>query len=155
PPAPVTSSTSTVWPRLFVMRSAMMRAIVSVGPPAENGTTTVTGFAGKLCAMAPPPQRASASAKTLEPDRLTIPARITCRVVAAIEPPDELSAAELVVVVDVDDLVAAVLEAGGDLGREAAFLDAHVHALHKAEARAVAGRLRALAVVGDAHHDLR
>src|ERR1041385_5618849 len=43
PPAPVTFSTRTVWPRLFVIRSAMMRAIVSVGPPAENGTTTVTG----------------------------------------------------------------------------------------------------------------
>ena len=36
-----------------------------------------------------------------------------------------------------------------------AVLDAHVHALHTAEARAVAGRLRVLAVVGDAHHHLR
>jgi hypothetical protein len=42
------SSTTTGCPRLFVIRSAMIRAIVSVGPPAENGTTIVTGRVGKL-----------------------------------------------------------------------------------------------------------
>src|SRR5205085_3845082 len=52
PPAPVTFSTTTVCPRLFVIRSAMIRAIVSVGPPAENGTTIVTGRVGKFCADA-------------------------------------------------------------------------------------------------------
>src|SRR5438105_6708941 len=50
PPAPVTFSTTTVCPMLFAIRSAMIRAIVSVGPPAENGTTIVTGRVGKFCA---------------------------------------------------------------------------------------------------------
>src|ERR1700694_1342921 len=62
PPAPVTFSTTTVCPRLFVIRSAMIRAIVSVGPPAENGTTIVTGRVGKFCANAAL-QQAIATAK--------------------------------------------------------------------------------------------
>src|SRR5678815_4416598 len=64
PPAPVTFSTTTVCPRLFVIRSAMMRAIVSVGPPAENGTTIATGRAGKFCADAALQQAASATVKS-------------------------------------------------------------------------------------------
>src|SRR6266850_6931668 len=64
PPAPVTFSTTTVCPRLFVIRSAMMRAIVSVGPPAENGTTIATGRAGKLCADAAPQQETTATTKS-------------------------------------------------------------------------------------------
>src|SRR3954465_7436397 len=64
PPAPVTFSTTTVWPRLFVIRSAMIRAIVSVGPPAENGTTTVTGRTGKFCADAALQQKAAANASS-------------------------------------------------------------------------------------------
>src|ERR1044071_3528172 len=64
PPAPVTFSTTTVWPRLFVIRSAMIRAIVSVGPPAENGTTIATGRAGKFCADATPKQDITAAAKS-------------------------------------------------------------------------------------------
>src|SRR4051812_23932062 len=62
PPAPVTFSTTTVCPRLFVIRSATIRAIVSVGPPAENGTTTVTGRVGKFCAN-PVLQQSIATAK--------------------------------------------------------------------------------------------
>src|SRR6185295_2210107 len=64
PPAPVVLSTTTVWPIALVMRAAMMRAIVSVGPPAENGTTIVTGLAGKPCAEAASaiPQRTSTTA---------------------------------------------------------------------------------------------
>jgi hypothetical protein len=46
PPAPVTFSTMTVWPSERPMRSAMIRAMVSVGPPAENGTVSVMERAG-------------------------------------------------------------------------------------------------------------
>src|SRR5688572_9603631 len=35
------------------MRSAIRRAMVSVGPPAENGTMTVIGRLGNPCANAP------------------------------------------------------------------------------------------------------
>jgi len=42
----VVFSTTTVWPSDLPMRSAMMRPIVSVGPPAENGTISVTARAG-------------------------------------------------------------------------------------------------------------
>src|SRR5258708_2202091 len=52
PPAPVTFSTTTVWPNARPMRSAMMRAMVSVGPPAANGTVTVTGREGYAWAAA-------------------------------------------------------------------------------------------------------
>src|SRR3954469_11062838 len=67
PPAPVTFSTTTVWPRLLVMRSAMMRPMVSVGPPAEKGTTIVIGFVGNFCAEAALAVRTSASAKSRMP----------------------------------------------------------------------------------------
>src|SRR4051812_14272613 len=52
PPAPPTVSTTTVWPSGARMYSAMMRAAVSVEPPGGKGTTSVTGFAGKVCANA-------------------------------------------------------------------------------------------------------
>src|SRR5580765_1090882 len=39
----------------------MIRAIVSVGPPAENGTTIVTGRVGKFCADAAVQQETTAS----------------------------------------------------------------------------------------------
>jgi hypothetical protein len=41
PPAPVTFSMTTGWPSEVLMRSATMRASVSTGPPAANGTTIV------------------------------------------------------------------------------------------------------------------
>src|SRR4029434_8469629 len=69
------------------------------------------------------------------------------------ELPDHLAAAELVVVVHRHDAVPAALQLL-ERGRREAVLDAHVHALHDPKARAVAGRLRALLVVGDAHHHL-
>src|SRR5262249_59219578 len=68
--------------------------------------------------------------------------------------PDRLAAAELVVVVDGDDAVPELSQAIDDLRRHDV-LDADVEPLHPAEARAVARRLRVLAVVGDAHHHLR
>src|SRR5688572_23846350 len=94
------------------------------------------------------------SISTLETDCLTVSARIARREIAAVELPDELRGSELVVVVDRDDAMAAALQLFQRRGREARFLDADVHALHEAKARAVAGRLRALAIVGDAHHHL-
>jgi hypothetical protein len=50
PAAPATLSTITVCPRASRNPSAITRAIVSVGPPAENGTTMVMGFDGYDCA---------------------------------------------------------------------------------------------------------
>jgi len=46
PAAPVGFSTMTDWPSVTVIRSARMRASVSVGPPAGNGTTMVMGRDG-------------------------------------------------------------------------------------------------------------
>src|SRR6266540_6968004 len=90
----------------------------------------------------------------LETYCLPVAARIAGGEVAAVELPDHLTAAELIVVVHRHDAVPAapqLLDRGGG----EAVLDAHVHALHDAEARTVAGRLRALVVVGDAHQHLR
>src|SRR5215207_7824414 len=42
PPAPVTFSTTTGWPRSLAMPSATMREITSVGPPAANGTAAAS-----------------------------------------------------------------------------------------------------------------
>ena len=43
-PAPVTFSMMIDWPSVSFMWSPMMRAIVSVGPPAGNGTMMVIGL---------------------------------------------------------------------------------------------------------------
>src|SRR5262245_20549506 len=51
-PAPVMFSTITGWPSDTRMRSERMRANVSVGPPAGNGTMRVTGRDGKVSACA-------------------------------------------------------------------------------------------------------
>ena len=45
-PAPVTVSTRIDWPSVLLMCSLMIRATVSVGPPAGNGTMSVIGFDG-------------------------------------------------------------------------------------------------------------
>src|SRR5687768_12411755 len=66
----------------------------------------------------------------LEADRLSVAARIARRQIAAVELPDELRRAELVVVVDVHDAMAAALELLQGLRGEASFLDAHIAALH-------------------------
>ena len=52
PPAPAVFSITTGWPSERAMRSPRMRAIVSVGPPAANGTTTVMGREGYAWAAA-------------------------------------------------------------------------------------------------------
>jgi hypothetical protein len=46
PPAPVTFSTTTCWPKAFDIGVAIRRATVSEGPPAWNGATTVTNRVG-------------------------------------------------------------------------------------------------------------
>src|SRR5690606_21358908 len=89
-----------------------------------------------------------------ESDRLPVAARIARREIAAVQLPDKLRAAELVVIVHRHDPMPARLQCF-DGGRREAVLDADLHALHDTEARAVAGGLRALAVVGDAHQHLR
>src|SRR5438552_11089197 len=52
PPAPATLSTITCCPSNCDMRGEMMRATTSIGPPAANGTTMVTGRPGQSCAAA-------------------------------------------------------------------------------------------------------
>src|SRR5437868_8388228 len=91
----------------------------------------------------------------LKAHRLPIAPRIARDEVAALERPDELRAAELVVVIEGHDAMAAALQLFQGRGRKTVFLNGDIHALDEAEARAVARRLRALTVVGNAHHDLR
>src|SRR5215470_18741040 len=50
PPAPPRFSTTTCWPSVLLMRSATSRARASLPPPAGNGTTSVIGRDGKVCA---------------------------------------------------------------------------------------------------------
>src|SRR5262245_21216747 len=89
----------------------------------------------------------------LETHRLPVASRSTGGEVAAVELPDHLAAAELVVVVHRHDVVPAALQLIKRGGREAVF-NAHVHPLHDAEARTVTCSLGALIVVGDPHHHL-
>src|ERR1700760_3387372 len=67
PPAPPTFSTITGWPSDVFIRSLTMRATMSVMPPGGNGTIRVTGFDGKLSALAPATQ-ASATSSTAKRD---------------------------------------------------------------------------------------
>ncbi len=48
PPAPPTFSTMKGWPKLLLRSSATMRPMMSTVPPAEKGTTMVTGREGQL-----------------------------------------------------------------------------------------------------------
>src|SRR5262245_10268367 len=52
PDAPVTFSITTGCPSDARMPSAMRRALVSIAPPGETGTTMVIGRDGKACAPA-------------------------------------------------------------------------------------------------------
>src|SRR5262245_32063970 len=52
PPAPATFSTTNCCPSARESCSATMRPVMSAGPPAANGTMTVTARAGQLCADA-------------------------------------------------------------------------------------------------------
>src|SRR5262245_16302389 len=49
PVAPARLSMTIGWPSSSVMRGPIRRAVMSVGPPAENGTTMRIGLAGKGC----------------------------------------------------------------------------------------------------------
>src|ERR1700750_2823623 len=55
PVAQGTFSMITGWPRASCKPSAITRPIVSVGPPAGDGTTRVTVREGQVCASAWPP----------------------------------------------------------------------------------------------------
>src|SRR5215475_5398475 len=50
PPAPPTFSTIICWPSRSESDVARIRPIESIGPPAANGTTRVTGRVGQSCA---------------------------------------------------------------------------------------------------------
>src|SRR4030081_2532846 len=52
PPAPGLFSTTTDWPHTSCRRLETRRAVISVEPPAVNGTTTRTGLAGQPAADA-------------------------------------------------------------------------------------------------------
>src|SRR3954470_23900516 len=54
PPAPVTFSMTIGWPRMALSRSPRKRASTSVAPPAANGTITVIGLDGEVCAESDP-----------------------------------------------------------------------------------------------------
>ena len=64
PDAPVTFSMMTGCPSDFRIGSLRVRASVSTGPPAPNGTIRVTGWDGYGCAAAAP---ANAKAAMAEP----------------------------------------------------------------------------------------
>src|SRR4030095_7516149 len=56
PVAPARLSTMMFWPSSSVRRGATVRMVISVGPPAEKGTTTRSGFTGNAgCAEAVTP----------------------------------------------------------------------------------------------------
>src|SRR5262249_34719302 len=59
PPAPSLFSTTTDWPSVLLIDAAIERPTTSVGPPAANGTTSVTGRVGYPCASALPAAQAS------------------------------------------------------------------------------------------------
>src|SRR5689334_4193019 len=52
PPAPGLFSTTTLWPHASPSFCAIVRPVVSSGPPGGNGTTSFAGFAGNGCAAA-------------------------------------------------------------------------------------------------------
>ena len=73
PAAPATFSTITGWPSEVFMRSAMIRASTSTGPPAANGTTNVTGRFGNVCACAPDMPSTATKAIANKRSRITSP----------------------------------------------------------------------------------
>src|SRR5437016_2829952 len=65
PPAPATLSMMSGWPSVTRMRSTSTRAIGSAAPPGGNGTMTVIGRDGQLCAVALPVAPRTASIKPI------------------------------------------------------------------------------------------
>jgi hypothetical protein len=65
PVAPGTFSMMSGWASDTRIRSVMMRATVSVGPPGANPTMTVIGPDGSACALVAPSAAASAAASTI------------------------------------------------------------------------------------------
>src|SRR5713226_7318450 len=66
PDAPVTFSMMTAWPSGVRMASLRLRARVSTGPPAPNGTIRVTGCDGYGCPTAARTNARMAMAKPRE-----------------------------------------------------------------------------------------
>src|SRR4051812_40171954 len=66
PPAPALLSTTTGTPRLSESFFAMMRAAVSVAPPAANPTMSVIGRVGHVCAQVSPAANSVAAARRME-----------------------------------------------------------------------------------------
>ena len=62
PLAPPAFSMTTGCPSGALMRSPMMRAVVSVEPPGGKGTISVIGRVGKFCAAAMPDSAANIAA---------------------------------------------------------------------------------------------
>src|SRR5271169_2685339 len=93
------------------------------------------------------------SGSSLESCGLAIPAWIARGKIPAIEAPNCLAAPELIVVVHSNKVMPALPELVERSWRET-FLAADLHTLYPPEPWAVAGRLRVLAVVSDAHHHL-
>src|SRR5262249_21193642 len=101
----------------------------------------------------PGPGEGAFMLQSLKRCRLPIAAWIARRYIAAIEAPNRLAAAELVVVVHRDKVVTAFPQPV-ERCRWETVLAADLKTLHPAESGAVAGRLRILAVVGDARQHL-
>src|SRR4051812_36264170 len=93
--------------------------------------------------------------QTSQADSLPVAARAARGEVTALQLPCQLGAPALVVVAGHHAAVAAALLGFERGGRVAALCHAGVEGLHDAKARAVAGGLRALSVVGDAPEHLR
>src|SRR5262249_61547101 len=69
---PPDSPTKKLWPSSAERPRVVVRAIVSVGPPAGYGTTTLTACSGKFCARAAPDHAAAAPPRSVMNSRLRI-----------------------------------------------------------------------------------
>src|SRR2546422_9060268 len=140
----LTPSSSRAQSAFFTLTEFVLPQILSMVSP-ESGTDHVF-----LC----PTGKKRGLSLILKAYGLAVSAGIARGKITAVELPDQLRAAELVVVIGHrNDFVAAAREVFQDRRRETRF-DADFQALHDAVARPVARRLRILAVVGDAHHHL-
>src|SRR5262249_30701011 len=62
PPAPGRFSTTSVWPMFWLILLSMMRVTTSLALPAANGTITLIGRDGQVCACAGRPGSIAANA---------------------------------------------------------------------------------------------
>jgi len=64
PLAPLLFSTTKVWPSFSLSSCARIRAMISVEPPAGNGTTRLTGRVGHACDIAAAGTKIAAATRT-------------------------------------------------------------------------------------------